>query len=415
MSDTINNNQTGTATSLEDAYRSLMNLSGQDSIDTLKAAWNYLQVYSAWCEKLPNTETFLNTYLNITDSGSYDFYTGMLEAYQSTSAAATHFINNIFPGVVGIGDDLQNFAQTAGTTEEQGGIFATVTSLLKTITSTTSPEDSQNILQTKVLPLLNALQMMADKNAANAAAVGKELASYKSELIKADGKLDAVDQLVSKDASVSQATIDKLSGGPEVTGSIAQLEKLKDTEQEEYKKDVTIACTTLTYAWVVWPVPPIPIGLIAGATVAGIYGKKATDMLKQINQTSDLIKKDQHELATAIAVHQVQNLAKSGLDSALKYTDQAITQATTMQNNWNTISSNLTDIQAELNKTTFGQGSDEKAQIKPLINVWLNQATNYWKTMVPLVNALVEHPYIAVLSGNKTATEMLEIIEGNKK
>ena len=400
MSDTAN------PTPLELAYSSLLSLSGQSSLDTLKAAWNYLQVYSTWCQKLPNSETSLNTYLNISNPGAYDFYAGMLEAYKDTSTAGTTFMNTVFPHLVGVGNDLQSFAQTAGTTADQGGIFSTVTNLLNTITSSTTPAAAQVILQTEVLPLLQALQTMADQNASNAGKVGDELTAYKSDLVKAQAKLSAVDTLVTNNAAVSQATIDQLSGGVDVVGSIAQLEALKKTEQDEYQKDVTIACTTLTYAWVPW------VGLITAAVVAGIYGKKATDMLNQVNATSDLIKTDQQQLTTATAVHKVQSLAKSGLDSAVTYTDQAIVQSTTVQNNWNTISSNLVSIQTEINNTTFGQGSDEKAQGKAVINVWLTQATNHWKAMIPLMNALVEHPYIAVIPGDTSATDLLAKING---
>lgn len=400
MSDTAN------PTPLELAYSSLLSLSGQSSLDTLKAAWNYLQVYSTWCQKLPNTEANLNNYLNISNPGSYDFYTGMLEAYQATSTAGNDFMNKVFPLVVGVGNALQSFAQTAGTTADQGGIFSTITNLLKTITPSTSPAAAQVILQTEVLPLLNALQTMAQQNATNAGVVGDELTKYKSALVLAQGKLTTVDTLVTNNAAVSQATIDKLSGGPEVVGSIQQLEALKKSEQDEYQRDVTIACTTLTYAWVPYA------GLITAAVIAGVYGKRATDMLNQVNATEDLIKTEQQELITAVAVNKVQSLAKSGLDSAVNYTVQAIVQATTVQNNWNTISNNLTDIQNEFNNTTFGQGSDEKAQGKAVINVWLTQATNHWQTMIPLVNALVANPYIAVIPGNTSATDLLAKING---
>ena len=407
MSDTNNNNSTvATPTPLGAAYSSLINLSGQDSLDTLKAAWNYLQVYSTWCQKLPNTEASLNTYLEITDPGTYSFYQGMLEAYKKTSGTGTYFMNNVFPSIVGIGNDLQSFAQAAGASVDQGGIFPTITNLLETITPTTSAVDAQNILQNEVLPLLEALQSMANQNATNAVNVGNDLAKYKSDLGIADGKLIVVDKLVSTDASVSQATINKLSGGLEVEGSIAELSALKKADQDEYQKDVTIACTTLTYAWVP------AIGLIIAVVVAGVYAKRAVDMLKVINDISDLIDKDNKKLVTATAVHTVQITAKSGLGSAIKYTDQAIVQTTTIQNNWNTISSNLSDIRNELKNTTFGQGSDEKAQGKQIINVWLKSATSHWQKMIPLANALVAHPYITVLPGDTTASELLNKISG---
>ena len=406
-----NNNNTASPSDLEKAYQSLMNMSGQSSLDSLKAAWNYLQVYSTWCEKLPNTEANLNATLKISSSAPYSFYPAMLDAYQSTSKTGFDFLNNIFPKVVNIGNDLQSFAQTAGSTADEGGIFASITTILDTITPTTDPADANNIIQKQVLPLLQALQAMADQNESDAKEVVTLLSKYKSDLNSADQKLSTVDTEVTNDASVSQATIDTLSGGPEIQGSIAQLEALKKDQQAEYQKDVTIACTTVTYAWVGFPI--CPVGLITAATVAGVYGKKATDMLKQDNETSDLITTDQNELATAISVHNVQSLAKSGLDSAVKYTDQAIVQTTTVQNNWNTISSNLLNIQTELNNTTFGQGSDEKARGKILINVFLKQATTHWQTMIPLVNALVANPYIAVISGDVSATDLLKKINSS--
>ena len=219
-----NNNNTASPSDLEKAYQSLMNMSGQSSLDSLKAAWNYLQVYSTWCEKLPNTEANLNATLKISSSAPYSFYPAMLDAYQSTSKTGFDFLNNIFPKVVNIGNDLQSFAQTAGSTADEGGIFASITTILDTITPTTPPADANNIIQTQVLPLLQALQAMADQNESDAKEVVTLLSKYKSDLNSADQKLSTVDTEVTNDASVSQATIDTLSGGPEIQGSIAQLE-----------------------------------------------------------------------------------------------------------------------------------------------------------------------------------------------
>jgi hypothetical protein len=390
---------------LQNALNSLTSLAGTNSVDTLKAAWNYLQVYSTWCERLPSDQATLNATLSITNPGAYDFYNSMLTSYQSTSGAGAYFLNNVFPAVVNLGNDLQNFATTAGDAPGNQGIFSIIQQQLDSITPTTPQADAQNILQNTVLPLLSQLQTMAQQNETNAQSVATQLSTYKSQLTAAQSQLGTTDSAVAKDASVSQATINTLSGGPTVTGSIQQLEALKQSEQSTYQQDVTIACTTLTYAWVCFGV--IPVGLITAAVVAGVYGSRATAMLKQIHQTEDELSTAEAELQTAIAVHGVQSTAKQGLDSALNYTTVAITQTTTVQNNWNTISSNLGDIQTKLQNTTYGQGSDQHAENKMIINIWLNQARLHWNTMIPLMNALTANPYITVLPGNTSASTLL--------
>lgn len=390
---------------LQSALSSLTSLLGGNSILTLKAVWNYLQVYSTWCERLPNNESTLNTVLDITDPGSYDFYQAMLTAYQSTSTAGNYFLNTVFPNVIGLGNDLLNFATTAGQSAKEGGIFSTIKQQMDAITPTTTSAEANNIIQTNVLPLLQALQQMADQNATDASNVTSQLSTYKSDLQTAQSQLQTVDTQISNDASVSQTEINKLEGGADVMGSLAQLEALKKSEQAAYQEDVTIASTTPTYAWVCYG--PIPVGLIAAAVVAGVYGARAIEMLKLVHATEDQLATAQQQLQTSIAVHAVQSTAKTGVDSAVSYTAQAITQTTTLQNNWNTVSSNLTAIQSELNNTTFGHGSDKLAYSKIIINVWLNEATTKWNNMIPLVNALMQNPYITVLPGNTSASQLL--------
>jgi len=391
---------------LNTALSSLTSLAGTDSLDTLKAAWNYLQVYSTWCQRLPNTQAALNSTLSITNPGGYDFYNAMLGAYQTTSNAGNYFMNNVFPNVVNVGNDLNNFATTAGDDAGSQGIFSIIQQQLDSITPTMSAADVQNILQGTVLPLLQQLQSMAQQNATDAQNVVTDLSTYKSQLTSAQAQLSTVDTQVFNEANVSEATINKLSGGPSVLGSIQQMEALKATEQSEYQQDVTIATTTLTYAWVC--VGPIPVGLITAATVAGVYASRATAMLNQIHQTEDNISTAQAQLATAIAVHTVQSTAKQGLDSAVTYTTQAITQTTNVQNNWNTISSNISDISTLINRTTYGQGSDKHAENKMVINLWINQARTHWNNMIPLMNTLMANPYITVMPGNTSASQLLK-------
>lgn len=378
-------------TDLDKAIEAMSNVvSGPDGkIQQLKNSWHYLQVYSTWCERLPNDESELKTTLGITETGVYTFFSSMLDAYQKTSNAGKSFVSEIFPDVVKIGDDLKEFAEQASSKGD--AIFSAILELL-------DQGDMESVIQ-----LISGLQDSSNANALHAETVGKLLADFKSQLDISSNKIDATEKMVQADEATSQKTLDKLNGGPKVDGSISSLrQKIKDYTKE-YNHDVVVAATTPTYCWV--SLGPIPIGLIAAITVASIYGSKATDMLSKINDLKDELDKDNEDLTRIAAVYSVQNVADHGLGNIGEYTKIAIGYTTTVQNSWNMITTNLDFVKDKLGEMTGETDKGKVAKSKTVIRIWAKQAAKRWDEMYPSVKALVENPYITVQEKPQSADE----------
>lgn len=373
-------------------------------------AWHYLQVYSYWGLRQPHTDADLKLTLGISNPAAFGFYGSMRDAYQEINSACSDFISKIFPNVVELGTDLHTFATEASSRDQ--GIFSAVRDLLNEEPNAERARENEQA----AIELLTDLQAKAKQNADKAGAVKLELAAYKTKLVTADEQLKRVQKAIDSDSRTSQATIDKLSGDVNKAGSLAAINKQIADLQKEYTQDVTIAATTPTYAWVVWPLPPIPVGLIAAVTVASVYGSRATDLLKQIERLEKDYKKASEELTTAIGAHNVQRTAKTCVTEASANTDKAIIHTTTVQNAWEGIATQLGVIKDKLLGSTRTNNGQTVLSAKAVIRLYLSQAATAWDRLMPPLTELTTNPYIVVkdkqVSLRDLAKEMVNLNNG---
>lgn len=356
-------------------------------------AWHYLQVYSFWGLHLANTEAQLKLVLGVTDPGGYAFFPSMLESYQSIYNASDNFLKNIFPKVVELGNDLSEFAtQATSKLPDGGGMFSAITDFLDGKDGT--PEDA--------LSLLNDLEHSATANAAKATAVGDQLATYKSSLVDAQGKLANVQTQIESDSNTSQAKIDELNSTvPGAAGSLATLKSLVSTDEDAYNHDVVVAATSPTYVWV------FPIGTIAAVVVAATFTAFALEQLDALNKAKDAVAAAESSLHTAYQSRAVQNVALTGVNSAVKHTDLAIAHTTTVQNAWNGLAHQLGVIQDMIGKMTTENDGAQALQSKAMIKLYLRQADAAWGKIAPPLQELTAEPYIAMKSGEVALTDFV--------
>jgi hypothetical protein len=357
----------------------------------LWSAWHFLQVYSHWGLQIPYTKEALALQLGTTQPGSYAFFLPALEAYNSVHTACSYFLTDVFRKVVDLGNDLHQFAKDAG---EKDGLLVAVVNLL-------DANDNES-----ALTLIKDLRSKAEKNEGNARTVGTNLATYKTQLIGASGQLKLVDEEVEKDAKTQQATINKLtSTDPECAGSLAQISKFIKMYQENYEQYVIIASTTPTYAWVVWPVPPLPLGLIAASVVAGIYGTRAREALEELRKWQGHLEKANKELQAAVTAHAVQSTAHTGLNGASILTDKAIGHTTTVQNSWNGLARQVQSVEESLEKMM--QGDRTALAQKPVIKAYLTRVRSAWEKIVPPLKELTDNPYITIWKGKINIDQLI--------
>jgi len=358
-------------------------LEGGDGSASLLQAWIGLQVYSYYALNLPTDDATLTTLLKPKNGlGEFTFVPAMKEAYTALKDASTHFLDEVYDKIVDLGQHLKEFSSDATASD---GIFATIPQMIDS-------GDSQS-----ALALLNDRIDKAKANAAAASSVRQKLTEYKTSLTKARDQVGAVKKNIDSDATTSQATITKLGGAESVAGSLANLRKMIQDANNEYKHDVIVASTTVTYAWVV--IPPVPAGLISAAVVAGIYGHRAVEELKNISDLQHQLDQANEDLTRAIAVHATQTNAQTSVDTTLDYTNSALNYTNTLQQCWQTIQADLQSVADKLGLTIGTNDGDAALKSKGVVTYYLGQARKNWAEVKPMADTLVSHAYITVTPG----------------
>ncbi|HAA31168.1 MAG TPA: hypothetical protein DCE56_29940, partial [Cyanobacteria bacterium UBA8553] len=258
---------------------------------------------------------------------------------------------------------------------------------------------------TGALELVSDLQDTTRKNTEKAGEVITSLNGYKTKLVSAQEKVNEVKKLVDKDINVSQETINQLTGGKEVTGSIENLKQLLTDQKDEYDHAVVVAATTPTYAWATL------IGFITAAAIAGVYGDKAVRALRRIHELEDEIKNTNAKLHTALETNKVSNSANQSVSLAQRYTDLAIVHTTTVQNAWTGITSNLSFIADKVSSMTTEKDEQIVLKTKALVKNYAKNAGEKWALLVPPLKELTRDPYIVVEPGEKSLGEIANDVE----
>ncbi|MFC4161280.1 hypothetical protein [Chitinimonas lacunae] len=354
-------------------------------------AWHYLQLYAYWGVRLPSSDAELKMSLDIKQPESYLFYGTMLEGYSQVHKACFSFLSDLFPRVVNLGSSLKRFADDAS--KEGGGLFSAVIELIE-------KKDGFSALD-----LLRDLRSTATKNADEAAAVRNGLASFRTQLAAANSKVKNADEQVEKDSKTNQAVLDKYNGGEDAIGSIKQLSKQLQNEREEYKQDVIIASTTVTYAWIpLW-------GQLSAIIIAGIYGDKAAKMLRKIEEDEARLAKANAELSLAIQVRKVQDTAKHSLDKVAANTELAIAYTVTVENSWRGIESEIDLIAEKVSYMLKQRDGEEVLAAESVIKLYARNAEAAWTRLVPPLEDLLAEPYIKISDQKSTLTDLAKQVE----
>jgi hypothetical protein len=367
--------------------------------ENLWYSWRFLQIYSFSGLRLPNTEASLKLRLGMSDPGKFSFFVGMKEAYNEIHEACNEFVSKIFPQVIEVGTSLLDFASDASL--KGGDVFSVLIEMLDAKDEKGNPKpDTAGALE-----LIGDLQKTTKTNQEKAGQVKELLGSYKAKLVSAQAKVETVQTAVQADEMTSQATIDKLSGEEGVAGSLKNLKKMFADKKAEYDHYVVVAATTPTYCWVGLP------GLIAAATVAGVFGDRAVKALKEVHRLEDDIAKQDLALNTALQTNKVQDAALASLKETQRYTDLAIAHTTTVQKSWQAISASLSYVADKVAKMTTQQDAQTVLASMALVKRYAKISGEKWDLLIPPLKALTRDPYIVVEKGEKSFGDLAKEVE----
>jgi hypothetical protein len=236
-----------------------------------------LQTYCDDAATLPTTPDELVSKIGISRETAATFQ-DMLDAYSAVQKHCANFSSVTFPKTVSLASMVAQYGLVCSQTY--------LPALILTIQEWQDETDPVKMAryQKKVDAILTQLASMARQYAAEADSVQAMVGDFLAQTTLDKNTLEPIQKKYH----------DKYEAEGGVIADLQQ--KLKDAQgmidslNDEYKKDVTIACTTATYAWL------FPAGTIAAAVVAGVYGKRAQDALDQIHSWEETRDQESVEL-----------------------------------------------------------------------------------------------------------------------
>jgi hypothetical protein len=243
--------------------------------------WQKVQCFIEAGITLPISGAEAKVKLNVS-AADVDHFSELWAAYKDVHDHCLDFQTNIFPNTVALAGAIVDYGRHRAP-QYYGGI----TKVLNAIDAGTMTEEKG---EKTIGLILTSLAGHAQHGADEAATAAKQIADFIATTQQDQSVLTPL-------KTRYEAELDGADGRiAQLRTEIKDDRDFIDTYNDEYRKDVTIATTTATYAWV------FPAGTIAAGIVAGIYGQKAVEALKHVHEFQDKLEKDDVELAAKIAL-----------------------------------------------------------------------------------------------------------------
>jgi len=349
------------------------NADGSPKFTLSSEEWYEIQCYVNDASQLPTTEAAFKTLLGSNAPSNLDDFKKLIEAYKNVNDHTSYWQENTFPHSVSLASDIYNYSSKAK------NYFAPICPLAQKLVDNPNDEAAKD----KLVAILDTLSKDADKYKTTAGNVSNEIADFANKTVADgnalggdDGKGGFYKYYNDKYGTESVEVLDlqkQLASG---------LEVLK-TETANYNHDVVVAATTPTYVWV------SPFGTIAAAVVAGVYGKRATDALRNMHAAQDKIDLMNGKIqADTQLMFALQN-AVLGIDTILKSLESALSVIQKIEGAWGAISDDLKAISDTI--------QEDIAKALPIImDIGVDTAIKEWETVGNLANTYRLNAYITV-------------------
>lgn len=159
----------------------------------------------------------------------------------------------------------------------------------------------------------------------------------------------------------------------DINNRLTQLRQEIDQYNKDYEKSVVVATTTLTYAWV------FPIGLIAGAIVAGVYGDAAAKLKQRIDQARDENNQLSGELRTKSRLKDLTNRADQRVDQIQALLSPALVVIQKIEGGWRALANDLNSVKndvATIEQSLFAEQLVSPSFVTVVVSKWKALAKN---------------------------------------
>lgn len=336
--------------------------------------WLAIQCYVIKTLALPNTEAKFRTFLGAGAPSDLTDFSQLINAYNKMNEHVTDWQDNIFPKSVSLASDIYNYSLKVEV------YYAPILPLADILAK--NPDDKN--AKDKLVAILSTLSQLARDHQEKARTVADGVKDFANltekdqiELSGADGKSGLTKYYEDKYGATSDEA-------RTITDNINAMQAILKKANDEYNHDVTVAATTPSYCWVM-----PPLGLIAAAIVAGIYGDKAVKALDSIRANEKRLKALQNEAQSNANLLLILNTTKKGLADICKAIDKALPLIQTIQGTWQGIADGLDDIVKTIHKNI-----EEALPI--IMDMGVQSAIQSWKAVGKSADKYRQNAYITV-------------------
>ncbi|MEO6700793.1 MAG: alpha-xenorhabdolysin family binary toxin subunit A [Jatrophihabitantaceae bacterium] len=306
-------------------------VAGGPAFTMSRPEWIAIQTYVTDALALPTTDDAFRKSLGKGAPADLSDFKQLISTYGEINAHVTDWEKNIYPETVSLASDVYQYG-----TNKAPVFYPPI--LKEAAILQDHPDDEHAKAALKAI--LDNLKGDAQSRADRASAVATKIQGFAGEteadkvtLIGTDGKGGLVKYYDDEYGSTS-AEVEAL------TKDIDAQRVILKAADEEYDHDVVVAATSPTYAWV-WPV-----GTIAAAVVAGIYGKRAVDALDRARAAQEKINTLSAKLAAdanlLVAIHS----AEIGMNTIVRDVTAALPVIQKIEGVWGGMASDLGAISA---------------------------------------------------------------------
>jgi hypothetical protein len=336
--------------------------------------WLTIQTYVVNALSLPTTETAFQTWLGPGAPSSMTPFDPLIACYLGINGHCTTWQNTVFPTTVNLASDIYQYgAQKAPIYYK--AILTEANILIN------DPTNANALAALKAI--LDNLSATATTYSTNAAAAAAQVQTFAQQtqadkvvLVGPNGDAGLVKTYNDEYGSQSAAVV-------ELNKEIAAQQIILDAANEEYNKDVVIAATTPTYAWV-WP-----FGTIAAAVVAGIYGKRATDALDRAHAAQAKIKSDTQQVQADANLMIAIQMAQTGMNQILNALSAALPVIQKIQGIWGGIAKDIGSIVSLIE-------TDIRQALPVIMNLGVDEAIQSWASVATEANNYRVNAYVTV-------------------
>lgn len=292
-----------------------------------RAEWINVQRYVAEAMQLPTTKDALRTYLKGDASLPIDSFTDLLDGYVQMHSHCTTWQNETFPATVSLAGDIVAYANKANV------YFQPLRDAVARLVENWDSERDKQM----VSAICDQMIKEADAFASKAEVVKNRVTEFANQS-SAD-----YDRLKNLQTTYNDRYGKDSQEAVTFQNNVDNLKKLIQEMNDEYNHDVVVAATSPTYAWV------FPVGTIAAAIVAGIYGDKAVKALKEIERLNGELKQFEDKVQARARLLTGMKSAIDGMGGISASLKAALPVIGKIQGLWTAIASDLGRLKGIIN------------------------------------------------------------------